>query len=205
MYIPHQIFERRTLLLAILSAVCLVMCLFFFFVVLHEYRGFGKTPQNVDLTSVDPPSDINGRWVAVTQSLNVHCEPVEMERELEQQWLFGRVASTYFLAEIPSSERVVFLEHDRAAACRDVQQPPLVGVLTELNPRLRSTLEGRGMVFPRNCQAMLLCPSCGPEQGRLYLTFLPVMLVLSLWLMNRSLRKYQHQTAQRDGIFVGSP
>lgn len=204
MYIPHQIFERRPLLVVVVSAVSLVMSSFLFLLVLREYRGFGETAQKVDLTSVNPPSDMNGYWVAVTQPLTFHCEPVETEYELDQQWLFGRVNTTYFLAEIPNSERVVVLQRDKTAACRDVQQAPLVGVLTELNPRLRSTLEGRGMVFPRNRQAMLSCLSCGPEQGRLYLTFLPIMMALSLWLMKRSWRKYQHQIAQRDGIFVGS-
>lgn len=76
---------------------------------------------------------------------------------------------------------------------------PMVGVLTELNPALRSTLEGRGMVFPRNSFAMLLCLSCGPKDSLTYLFFFPIMIATSLWLTTRSWRKHLQQVTLSEG------
>jgi hypothetical protein len=201
-YVPHQLFERRPFLTSLLGAVALVMSLFFFMLVLREYRGFGKVPQRADLATVIPPPDMHGIWMEVTQPLIVHCEPVETEYPPDQQILFGRVDSTYFLAEIPGSERVAVLEYDKQAACNDVQRAPVTGVLTGLNPKLRETLESHGMVFPRSAVAVLLCLSCGPRKSVTYLFFLGLMMVVSLWLTTRSWRRYQQQNTSRHMISV---
>lgn len=198
MYVPHQIFERRPLLVFFLGFITLIISLFGFALIFREYRGFGKTPAHVDLTTVTPPKEMHGIWMEVTQPLALHCEAVETENPAEQQIIFGRVDSTYFLAEIPGSRRVVILEHSRKAACSDVQRAPMTGVLTELNSTLRGTLESRGMVFPRNCFPMLLCLSCGPRNSLIYLFLLLLMIVLSLWLATRSWRKYQEQATARE-------
>jgi hypothetical protein len=117
---------------------------------------------------------------------------------LEHQLIFGRVEDTYFLAEISGSQRFVILQRHKKAVCADVQQSPRVGVLTELNPRLRSTLEGRGMVFPRNGSVMLLCLSCGPTESRGYLIFFPILGAASLWLIVRTWRLQTKQVALRE-------
>ncbi len=161
-------------------------------------------PESVDLKTVIPPEEMHGKWVQVDQPLKIYCEPIETEYQLEEQILFGRIESTYFLAEIPGSQKFVVLQRDRKAVCSDVQQMPLVGVLTELNPRLGSTLLSRGMVFPRNGFTMLLCLSCGPRQSVLYLIFLPLMIILSVWLMNRSWRAYSQQKVRRQSTLLGS-
>jgi hypothetical protein len=67
------------------------MSLFFFMLVLREYRGFGKVPQRADLATVIPPPDMHGIWMEVTQPLIVHCEPVETE--------YPHPISKYFSAE----------------------------------------------------------------------------------------------------------
>jgi hypothetical protein len=178
------------------------MSLFFFMLVLREYRGFAKVPQKVDLASVTPPPEMHGIWMEVTQPLIVHCEPVETEYPPDQQILFGRVDSTYFLAEIPGSKRVAVLERDKQAGCSGVQHAPVTGVLTELNPKLRETLESHGMVFPRNAVAVLLCLSCGPRNSVTYMILLGLMIVVSLWLTTHSWRRYQQQIASRHMISV---
>lgn len=183
----------------LIGAAGLVMSIFFFALLLREYRCFGKVPQRVDLKTITPPPDMRGKWVEVAQPLKIYCEPVEIENEPDHQILFGRVESTYFQAEILGSQRFLVLERDKQAVCRDVQATPLVGVLTELNPRLRSTLEGRGMVFQRNAFVMLLCLSCGPKQSENYLLFLPIIGFASLWLTGRAWRQHLQQAAQRAG------
>ena len=183
----------------LIGAVGLVMSIVFFALLLREYRGFGKVPQKVDLKTITPPPDMQGKWVEVTQPLKIYCEPIEMENEPDHQILFGRVESTYFQAEILGSQRFIVLERDKQAVCHDVQTTSLVGVLTELNPRLRSTLEGRGMLFQGNAFVMLLCLSCGPKQSETYLLFLPIIAAASLWLTGRSWRKHLQQAAQREG------
>ena len=199
LYVPHQIFERRPLLVMFIGAAGLVMSLVFFALVLREYRGFGKQPEKVDLTTITPPSGLHGKWVEVTQPLKIYCEPVEIENEPDHQFFFGRVESTYFQAEIVGSHRFIVLERDKQATCRDVKATPLIGVLTEVNPRLRSTLEGQGMVFQRNAFVMLLCLSCGPKQAETYLLFLPIIAAVSLWLTGRSWRPHLQQSAKREG------
>ena len=47
MYVPHQLFERRPFLTSLLGAVALVMSLFFFMLVLREYRGLGRFPRGL--------------------------------------------------------------------------------------------------------------------------------------------------------------
>lgn len=198
LYVPHEIFERKPLLGFVLGAVCLIFSLFAFCVLLREYLAFGKVPHKVDLKTVTPPPEMRGEWVVVAQPLKIYCEPVEVENQAEQQILFGRVESTYFQAEIPGSQRFVVLARHRRAACRDVQSTPLVGVLTELNPALRSTLEGRGMVMRRDAFVMLLCLSCGPKDSQIYLTLFLIMIAASLWLTGRSWRRHMAQAAMRE-------
>jgi len=189
----------------LIGAAGLVMSLVFFGLVLREYRGFGKHPQRVDLTTVTPPPDMHGKWVEVTQPLNIYCEGVEIENEPDHQLLFGRVESTYFQAEILGSHRFIVLESDKQAVCRDVQTTPLVGVLTELNPRLRSTLEEHGMAFQHSTFVMLLCLSCGPKQAETYLFFLPIIASVSLWLTGRSWRQHLQQNVRREGRLPFAP
>ena len=197
MFVPHELFERKPLWGLLLGGVCLAFCIVAIGMIWREYRGFGKSPEKVDLNLLTPPPEMHGKWVEVSQPLKVHCEPVETENQLEHQLIFGRVEDTYFLAEIPGSPRFVVLQRHKKAACADVERIPRVGVLTELNPQLRGTLEGRGMVFPRNAFVMLLCLSCGPEESRGYLIFFPVLSAASLWLINRSWRLYRKQVVLR--------
>lgn len=203
MYVPHEIFERKPLLGVLLGVVCLGMCVLLLGMVLREYRGFGKVPERVDLRIVHPPPEMRGKWVEVSQPLNVYCEPVEIENQAEHQLLFGRVQSTNFMAEILGSQRFVVLQRSKKAACSDVRRSPLLGVLTELNPRLRSTLESKGMVFPRDRLVMLLCLTCGPKESRTYLIVFPLMIGASLWLISRSWRIHLRQTALREGTSIG--
>lgn len=203
MHIPLEIFERKPLLGLLLGITGLTMSLILFAMVAREFRGFGKSPEGVDLRTITPPPEMRGKWVRVTQPLKIYCEPVEVENQLEHQLLFGRVESTYFLAEIEGSQRFVVLQRHKKASCNDVRRAPFVGVLTEINPRLRSTLEGRGMVFPYNKLAMLLCLSCGPEDSKKYLIIFPIMMAASLWLMNRYWRKYLRLAALREGSSLG--
>lgn len=107
MYVPGEIFERKPLLGFFLGAICLIMSLFAFLVVLREYLDFGKSPQRVDLATVVPPPEMHGTWVQITQPLNIYCERIEVENQADHQLLFGRVESTYFLAEISGSQRFV--------------------------------------------------------------------------------------------------
>jgi hypothetical protein len=203
-FIPHEIFERKPLLGLLLGITGFTLSLVLFAMVAREYRGFGKSPEETDLKTITPPPETLGKWVRVTQPLKVFCEPIEVENQLEHQLLFGRVESTYFLAEIAGSPRFVVLQRHKKASCDDVRRAPFVGVLTEINPRLHSTLEGRGMVFPRDKLAMLLCLSCGPEDSRQYLFIFPVIMAASLWLMSRSWRRYLRLTAFREGSSLGS-
>lgn len=197
MYIPHEFFERRPLWGVFLGVVGLAFCLVAVAMIWQEYHGFGNSPEKVDLKLITPPPEMRGKWVEVSQPLKVHCEPVETENQLEHQLIFGRVQDTYFLAEISGSPRFVVLERHKKAVCAEVQQKPLVGVLTELNPCLRSTLEGRGMVFPRNAFAMLLCLSCGPRESRGYLLIFPIIGAASFWLIVRFWRLHTQQMAAR--------
>ena len=198
MFVPHEIFERKPLWGVLLGVVCLGLCIVAMGVIWREYRGFAKSPEKVDLNAITPPPEMHGKWVEVSQPLNVHCEPIETENQLEHQLIFGRVEDTYFLAEISGSQRFVILQRHKKAVCADVRQSPRVGVLTELNPRLRSTLEGRGMVFPRKGLVMLLCLSCGPTESRAYLMFFPVLSAASLWLITRSWRLHMKQVTLRE-------
>jgi len=202
-FIPHEIFERKPLLGVLLGVICLAMCLLLFAMLLREYRGFGRTPEKVDLKSVTPPPEMRGRWVEVAQPLKVHCDPFETENQAEHQLLFGRVESTYFLAEISGSPRLVVLQRHKKAACADVQKNSFVGVLTELSSPLRSTLEGRGMVFPKDRLVMLLCLSCGPKESQTYLIVFSIMIAASLWLVGRSWRIHLRQVALREGSSPG--
>lgn len=195
---PHEIFKRKPLLGFFLGALCVILSLFAFSVLLREYLDFGRAPQRVDLKTVTPPPEMRGRWVEVSQPLKVYCEPVELENQAEQQILFGRVQSTYFQAEISGSPRFVVLERHRKAVCRDVQTTPLVGVLTELNPALRSSLAERGMLLRKDALVMLLCLSCGPKESAMYLTLSLVMMAASLWLTRRSWRMHLEQVALRE-------
>lgn len=202
-YVPHEIFERKPLLGVLLGVVSLGMCALLFAMALREYRGFGRFPEKVDLKTVTPPPEMLGKWVEVMQPVKVYCEPIEIENQAEHQLLFGRVESTNFLAEILGSQRFLVLQRSKKAKCEDVQGNPLVGVLTEVNPRLRSTLESKGMVFPRDRLVMLLCLTCGPKESRTYLIVFPIMIGASLWLINRSWRIHLRQTALRKGTSIG--
>lgn len=202
MYIPEFIFERRPILGVLLGILGLAFSLVAYHLVEREYRGFGKTPEPVDLKTIAPPPELHGKWVVVTQPLKIHCEPVEIENQLDHQLLFGRVQSTYFLADVEGSQRYVILERHRKAACDDVRRPPFVGVLTEVNPRLHSTLEYRGMVFPYNKLTMLLCLSCGPADSKQYLLLFPIIAAMSIWLIVRFWRKHQQLVRLREALSV---
>lgn len=203
MYVPHEIFERKPLLGLLLGTVTLAFAALGFIMIAREYRGFGKSPQDVDLKTVAVPPEMQGKWVRVTQTLKVHCQAVEVDNQPEHQLLFGRVESTYFLAEIADSKRFVVLQRHKKAVCDDVRRPPFIGVLSELNPQLRRTLEGGGMLL-RYGQPVLLCLSCGPEDSKKFLIFFPVLMAASLWLMNRSWRRYLRKVALREGLSIGS-
>ena len=204
MYVPHEIFERRPILGVVLGIVGVGFSLVAYSLIQREYRSWGKTPQPVDLKTVTPPPDLHGQWVVVTQPLKIDCHPVEMENQLEHQLLFGRVESTYFLAEIEGSDRFVILERRKKASCDEVRRTPFVGVLTEVNPRLRSTLESRGMVFPFRKLTMLLCLSCGPKEARALLGWMLVIGAASAWLTLTFWRKYQQQGRLRRTLPAGA-
>jgi hypothetical protein len=202
-YVPHKIFEKKPLLGLLLGTVSLAFATLGLIMIAREYRGFGNSPQDVDLKTVAVPPEMHGKWVRVTQTLKVRCQAVEVDNQPEHQLLFGRVESTYFLAEIEGSKRLVVLQRHKKAVCDDVRRPLLVGVLSELNPQLRRTLEGGGMLLWYG-QPTLLCLSCGPEDSKKYLVFFPVLMAASLWLMNRSWRGYLRKVALREGLSLGS-
>ena len=202
-YIPELIFERKPIAGVVLGVVGLGFSMVAYYLVQSEYRSWGKTPEAVDLKRVTPPPELHGRWVEVTQPLKIDCTPAEIENQTEHQLLFGRVQSTYFLAEVEGSERFVILEHSKKASCDDLRRRPLVGVLTEVNPRLRSTLESRGMVFPFRKVTMLLCLTCGPAEAREYLICFLLVGAASAWLTVRFWRKYQQQAKFRRLLAMG--
>jgi hypothetical protein len=202
-YVPPEVFQRKPLLGLLLGTVSLAFGALGFIVVAREYRGFGNSPQSVDLKTVAIPPEMQGKWVRVTQTLKVRCQAVEVDNQPDHQLLFGRVESTYFPAEIEGSKRLVVLQRHKNAVCDDVRRPPFVGVLSELNPQLRKTLEGGGMLLAYG-QPMLLCLSCGPEDSKKFLIFFPVLMAVSLWLMNRSWQRYLHKVALREGLSLGS-
>ena len=204
MFVPHEIFERKPLLGLLLGTVSLGLGLLGFLVIGREYRGFGKQPESVDLRNVVVPPEMHGKWVRVNQQLKVNCEGVEVENQLEHQLLFGRVQSTYFLAEVEGSNRSVVLQRHKKAVCDQVRNGPYVGVLNEINPQLRRTLDRGGMILPLDHSAMLLCLSCGPEDSKKYLYFFSVLIAASLWLMNRYWRKYLRKVAFRERTSMGS-
>jgi hypothetical protein len=202
-YVPHEIFERKPILGVLLGIMGLGFSMVAYYLVQREYRGWGKVPAPVDLKTVTPPPELHGQWVMVTQPVKIDCQPFEIENQAEHQLLFGRVQSTYFLAEVEGSDRFVILEHRRKTSCYDARRSPFVGVLTEVNPALRSSLEGRGMVFPFRKVTMLLCLSCGPAEAREYLVCFLLIMAGSAWLTVRFWRKYQQQARVRRVIAIG--
>ena len=202
-YIPELIFERKPIAGVVLGIVGLGFCMVAYYLVQSEYRSWGKTPEAVDLKTVTPPAELHGKWVAVTQPLKIDCTPAEIENQAEHQLLFGRVQSTYFLAEVEGSQRFLILEHGKKVSCDEVRRRPFVGVLTELNPRLRSTLESRGMGFPSRKMTMLLCLTCGPAEAREYLICFLLLGAASAWLTVRFWRKYQQQATFRRLLAMG--
>jgi hypothetical protein len=201
--VPHEIFERKPILGVLLGVAGLGLSLVAYYVVQREYRSWGKTPVPADLKTVTPPPELHGQWVKVTQPLRIDCQPFEIENQAEHQLLFGRVESTYFLAKIEGSERFVILERRRKANCEDVQRAPYVGVLTDVNSRLRSTLESKGMVFPDRKMMMLLCLSCGPREARELLVCFLILMGLSAWMIARFWRKHQRMVRFRRAFSLG--
>jgi len=203
-YVPHAIFERKPILGVLLGVAGLAMSVVAYHLIQREYRSWGKTPEPVDLKTITPPPELHGKWVTVTQPLKIDCQPFEIENQMEHQLLFGRVESTYFLAEIEGSGRFVILERRKKARCEDLRPAPYVGVLTEVNSRLRSTLESKGMVFPYRKLIMLLCLSCGPSEARELLVCFLIIMCASVWLIVTFWRKHQRLARVRRAIWLGS-
>jgi hypothetical protein len=168
-----------------------------------EYRGLGNTPQYVDLNTITPPPPDRGLWVEVRQPLRIQCDSVQVVRDPLEAALFGKVESTYFKAQVIGSDRWLIIDHDGVATCAEVAKSPQVGVLEQLDPRFRGTLEGYGLTVPVVGTVMRLQLSWQPTRIKRYCYYAGMFGLLSLYLAGHFWRKHLQAVRARNGSSIG--
>ncbi len=194
-HVDPTIFEKRPLLGVALGAVAFCFALFGIWMMAEQYRMFGKEPQTVSVDQVVPPPphfDV-GTWVHLQGALLYRCgEIVQWRRDPPESWIFGRVQDTYIPATNLYRDRFFLITFDKGVNCQTMRKGPLIGVLTPVNSRLRSTLTGAGLDFPNTkVPAMLLEVDWGPSTTRNYLIGIVILMCACVWMMQRYWRKYQ--------------
>jgi hypothetical protein len=204
-HVDPTLFERRPFLAVILGIALLALLVCALTVVYSEYRAFGKTPEIVDLRTIDAPPQDHGKWVRVTQPVTIDCNNgAQEQREYPERWLFGKVEDTLFAASIPGSDRTLLLEYDGDIRCDALAQMEKIGVLEELSPRRRWFLGGGALVLPRNGVVLKLCLSCGPAQSRQILIWGSALLILPLFVIQRYWTKYRRKLELEAAKTVGA-
>jgi hypothetical protein len=197
-HVNQQIFEKRPVLGLLLGAFTLVFILLIWGALYHEYKGFGKVPEQVDLKSIIPPRQDHGRWVHITQPLTLQCDRgIQELRDWEEQWLFGKVSDTYYLAHVNGSDRSVLLDYEGDSTCESMSHMEMTGVLEELTPRRREVLSGEGFLFTSNGVVMRLCLTCSPRQLRNLVLWSGFIPPACLYLIVHYGRKYRKQIEER--------
>jgi hypothetical protein len=152
-----------------------------------EYKGFGKSPEDVDLKTVVPPRQDHGRWVRITQPLVLQCD-----RGMKES-LLGKAGSTYYLARVSGSDRSVLLDYEGDTTCEEMSHMEMTGVLEELTARRREVLSGEGFLFPTSGMVVQLCLTCNPRQLRNLVLWSGFIPLVSRDLILRNGRKYREQ------------
>lgn len=165
--------HQRRLLDRLTDAVgwCLALSFAYllFFEVLPEYRSFPDQPLPMTASEAAQAAESGQEvWVSLTD-LQWNCDPAAKRSDL------------VFL-NFPGGRRVV-VSLPRKGACRDLPEPP-TGVLHPANPRRRSHLErNRGLKLSAEDEPLMeLCTYCGPENSRLGLLILPILILFGLFL-----------------------
>lgn len=202
-HVDEQIFDKRPVLGLLLGAVTLVFFLALYVALYREYRGFGKVPEEVDLKTIVPPRQDHGKWVRITQPLELRCgRGIQELRGLEERWFFGKVSDTYYLASVNGSDRSVLLNYEGDTTCEGMSHMEITGVLEELTARRREVLSGEGFLFPDNGVVMELCLSCSPRQLRSLLLWSSFIPIVGLYFVVRYGRKYRQQIEARKSAGV---
>lgn len=190
-HVDNQIFDKRPFLGVLLGVGSLALWIVVYAFMIREYRGYGKTPEVVDLKTIAPPPETRGRWVQITQPLIVNCSAEAQEvRTPPESWLFGRVESTFFIASVVGSSRNMLVVYDGDISCKDFLNQPFVGVLEELNSRRRSYLTASGFTFPPGTDLQFSLGD-GPARSRKYMVigcFLPlcsIFIIARYWPRSR--------------------
>jgi hypothetical protein len=193
MYVPisQKVFDRRQLLVLLLAAATLVFMLVAYGGLYREYTGFGIAPEEIDLKTVIPPQQNHGRWVRITQPLELHCD-----RGIQES-LLGKIGSTYYLAQVSGSDRSVLLDYEGNTTCEAMSRMEMTGVLEELTVRRREVLSGEGFFFPSSGVVMQLCLTCNPQQFRNMVLWSGFIPLLCLYLIIHNGRKYRQQIEAR--------
>jgi hypothetical protein len=183
-HVDNRIFEKWPLLGVLLGVSSLVLWIVIYVMVYREYRGYGNSPEIVDLKTIAPPPEDLGKWAQITQPIKINCGLSMQEiKSPPESWLFGRVESTFFIAAVEGSKRNVLIIYEGDISCDGVAKQPFVGVLEELNPRRRSYLTSNGYTLPANTD-MQFSLGDGPARTRKLMLigcFLPLGSIFIIW------------------------
>jgi hypothetical protein len=197
-HVDDQVFEKRPVLGFLLGAFTIVLFMVLYVVLYREYKGFGKVPEVVNLKTILPPRQDHGKWVRITQPLELRCDRgIQELRGLEERWFFGKVSDTYYLASVSGSDRSVLLNYEGDTTCEGMSHMEMTGVLEELTARRREVLAGEGFLFPDSGVVMQLCLSCSPRQLRNLLWWSSFIPLVGLYFVVRYGRKYRQQVEAR--------
>ena len=126
---------KRPLLTALLSAAIAVVAGLGVSIELRELRGFGSTPQTVEVSDLPPPPPGDfapGRWIEVRGPLRFDCASLLVERSWQEgEIIFGHRALTYLPATDPQQTRLLIFVADGAHTCDDVMRSRWRGVIRE--------------------------------------------------------------------------
>jgi hypothetical protein len=196
-HIPIGIIARRPLLGVLLGLGVFALMVYLFISSMREYRGFGATPQQVDLRTVPLPPTDRGLWVRISQPLRVHCE-------ILQEMDGSKVEKTYRMAEIENSDRWLMLDQKCDTSCESVMSGSMTGILATAGKRLADNLRGRGLNVPMFARVLRLSIGESPAEYRKGFWWMALLGALGLGLAGYYLREHLRETAARDGSSLGS-
>ena len=200
-HVDNQIFDKRPFLGVLLGLGSLVLWIVVYAFMIREYRGYGKTPEIVDLKSIAPPPETRGRWVKITQPLILDCSVHAQEvRTPPESWLFGKVESTFFTASVVDSSRNMLIVYDGDISCKSVLNQPFVGVLEELNSRRRSYLSSNGFVFPPGTDLQFSLGD-GPARSRKLMLMGSFLPLCSIFIIARYWPRWRAKVREAESPF----